>query len=60
MLLSRGGAELFGRHARLSGKGFEGFTLEGALKKLVKTFVSPSSFARTPREDFFGLTVYAW
>ena len=52
MILSYRGAELIGRLARSSGRGFEEFTSEGTLKKLVKTFVSPSSFARTPGEDF--------
>ena len=40
MLLSYRGAELIGWLARSSGRGFEEFTSEGALKKLVKTFVS--------------------
>ena len=52
MLLSYRGAELIGWLARSSSKGFEEFPSEGTLKKLVKTFVSPSSFARMLGEDF--------
>ena len=59
MLLSYRGAELIGRLALSSGRGFE-FTSEGALKKVGEDLCFSKQLCPNAWSRFTGLVVYAW